>query len=69
MTRKDYIALAEALSMARAQVSIITRQAASHAAMVALDHACDRIADVLAADNARFDRARFLTAARRTEMP
>lgn len=68
MTRKDYIALAEALSMARVQVLPLALPAASRAAIIALDHACDRIADVLAADNARFDRARFLTAARRTEM-
>ena len=63
MTRKDYVAIAEAMMAARADVS---NQAISP--KMALKFAEDRIASALAADNPRFDRERFLTACRRGEV-
>lgn len=53
MTRKDYVMLAEALASARDGYS---QPNAQHT------RDCEAIADRLAADNARFDRARFLKA-------
>lgn len=55
MTRKDYVALAAALQAARPYV--MADRATVHAAYVA------EVADVLAADNPRFDRAQFYAAA------
>jgi hypothetical protein len=56
MTRKDYTALAAALANVR---PIHGEDARFHAQFNLDAHA---VADVLAADNARFDRARFLAA-------
>ena len=60
MTRKDYIALARALTAARAN----NRTGDANRALYnnGIDNAAACIADALAADNPRFDRARFLAA-------
>ena len=55
MTRKDYIVIAAALKAARAQCNG-PAQFAQHA----ID--CNRIGDVLAHDNDRFNMHRFMTA-------
>lgn len=52
MTRKDYIALAEALHEAHEESGLSTGWALT----------VDKIANVLAADNPRFDRERFVRA-------
>lgn len=64
--------------MARAQVDTLSphlkptsaraRAARDRDSARALDHACDRIADMLSVNSAPFDRARFLHAARRTKI-
>lgn len=64
MTRKDYNALADAISVVRAGVAYAPamsgpQRAASVAAVGELAHA---VAAVCAADNPRFDRDRFLIA-------
>ncbi len=61
MTRKDYVALAEALHSAQVSSETITFKGHDWAQAVWED--CrDQIADVLAADNPRFDRERFVRA-------
>lgn len=62
MTRKDYVALAEALREAR--VDIQCKEPAEHVSTLkdGVSYAADHIADALAADNPRFDRTRFLKA-------
>lgn len=59
MTRKDYVAIAAAITHAQAvmEASRCTETAAS-----ALGTIAGTIADVMANDNPRFDRARFLKA-------
>lgn len=54
MTKKDYIAIAEALANARAATGDDKHSA--------LTYAANQLAAVLARDNPRFDRERFLTA-------
>ena len=62
MTRKDYIALAKALMNARLDV-LNKEPAESHNDLYdGIGYATDHIVDVLARDNPRFDRARFLAA-------
>jgi len=62
MTRKDYNALAGAI---RESIAIVDSLESDSAAMVwAIERAAREIANVLAADNPRFDRDRFLTAAK-----
>lgn len=56
MSRKDYVALAEALKQAKDKHREIL------GAGSVLKDAAERIADVLQSDNPRFDRGRFLTA-------
>ena len=56
MTRKDYEALAAALNGAHVSLRAHFPVAAFQGWRVAVDH----VADTLAADNPRFDRARFL---------
>jgi len=63
MTRKDYNAIAGAI---RETLEIVnaTAEAGDIAAMVwAVERTAREIATVLAADNGRFDRGRFITAA------
>ena len=63
MTRKDYVAIASALKIARsysANGEPITVHAANFNCGVST--AARRIADHMAQDNPRFDRARFLQA-------
>ena len=57
MTRKDYVLIAEAL--ARPIKPVIGHE---HAMKIAWEEACANVADALAKDNPRFDRARFLRA-------
>lgn len=59
MTRKDYIVIAEALREAEE----IARQTIGPEGVRAVTIAGDRLAQVLKADNPRFDRYRFLHAA------
>jgi hypothetical protein len=56
MTKKDYVALAHALQDARGHSS-------AREWNQGVDEAAQEIARVLAADNGRFDRDRFLSAA------
>lgn len=58
MTRKDYVLIAAALHQARARQF----QADRAQGFEAIGHAADILADVLAKDNPRFDRSRFLAA-------
>jgi len=58
LTRKDYIAIAEALRQARG----MDGQSGKHIA--AVECATDFIADAMAADNPRFDRNHFLKVVR-----
>lgn len=60
MTKKDYVRIAAAL----ADTLLINCPSAEYlaGATAARNSAVARIADALAADNARFDRARFLAA-------
>lgn len=60
MTRKDYQSLAAALRRAATPAALVQRDADCYRQQHAKDvHA---IADALASDNPRFDRARFLSA-------
>ena len=63
MTRKDYNALAGAI---RESIAIMNAQEGDDAAAMvwAVERTAREIANVLAADNPRFDRDRFLTAAK-----
>ena len=63
MTRKDYIEIADKLAWALAYADgcqSADERACAHGAVGVAIHG---IADVLAADNPRFDRARFIGAA------
>lgn len=62
MTRKDYIALANAISVARLQATTLQKDREISAVESACMHVAHRMADHFAADNPRFDRARFLQA-------
>jgi len=62
MTRKDYIIIAEALFAARMDVPMNVEIGHSRSAYRAIDMAVDMVAEQLAADNARFDRDRFVKA-------
>ena len=64
MTRKDYILLATALR--DAHEAIIAKEPADSVRTLrdGADYAADYIADALAHDNPRFDRARFVAACR-----
>jgi hypothetical protein len=55
MSRRDYIAIAAALAVVRPESAAPDAWAQWHAD-------CNTVANVLAAGNARFDRARFLAA-------
>lgn len=54
MTRKDYVAIAEAIAAARARASIGGKKA--------IDAVAVELAKVFEADNPRFDAARFVKA-------
>lgn len=60
MTRKDYILIAEALRRAAPNLDVV-RPATANMHMQH-EHDCQMVANALAADNAAFDRARFLKA-------
>jgi hypothetical protein len=71
MTRKDYIALAEALRVQRRNAVIVLESArrvkdstnppAYECGVInGIDYAADEIADALAQDNPRFNREHFL---------
>jgi len=59
MTKKDYEAIARALAR---QIDAFPSAIENHAAHCARAQTCSNIADHCAADNPRFDRARFLKA-------
>lgn len=59
MSRKDYTALAEAIRLTVEEARAIGDRTALGGVRIL----GRRVADVLAADNPRFDRARFLAAA------
>ena len=58
MTRKDYVAIAGAFQGAHTSLRVHFPVASFQGWRVAIDH----VADALAKDNPRFDRARFLQA-------
>lgn len=64
MSRKDYIAVAKAISDERQSSRMFPAYTDMQrlGATASLDSLADRIADVFAADNARFNRAQFLRA-------
>ena len=61
MTRKDYVLLADAL--ARAARNVTAAGLTDHTAHTTWCECAATVADALARDNPRFDRARFLKAA------
>ena len=69
MTRKDYVLIAKALHSAELDLAMLDTD--SHAEYIAyrLSAAAmtESVADALASDNERFDRARFMEAARITD--
>ncbi|RPH75957.1 hypothetical protein EHM76_00315 [bacterium] len=62
MTRKDYILIANALADARRDIIAKEGPAAQSTLLDGTGYAADWLADSLARDNPRFDRARFLKA-------
>jgi hypothetical protein len=62
MTKKDYEAMAAAVRDARARIINVEDASQIDAMLDGTAYAMEHIADVLARDNPRFDRARFLTA-------
>lgn len=62
MTRKDYVALAAAIKAASDEFG--EEGVGDGGAFDGIEAAAHRIADACAADNPRFDRARFLAACR-----
>jgi hypothetical protein len=64
MTRKDYIAIAAALKSARVHNLIGESNRALY--NIGVDNAVSYVADALARDNPRFDRARFEAACNAT---
>lgn len=60
MTRKDYVAIAAALKAAR--MNTYTSGAVVQTHLHAVNSTAAQIADVMARDNPRFDRGRFLKA-------
>jgi len=59
MTRRDYILISRALHEARPNIAEAPEDVAAVADAL-WDHICDEVADALAGDNARFDKARFI---------
>lgn len=66
MSKKDYIALAEAIQSSRAKMNRVFPSAEDTIHGI-LSQVTQDIADVLARDNSAFDRERFLAAALRGE--
>lgn len=64
MTRKDYILIAEALRVCRQDYRIAEPNDLSRAQLGGIESASERIANVLASDNPRFDREHFLAVVR-----
>lgn len=60
MSRKDYCAIASAISASRPMEG--EDSASGKAYLFALQTAAENIADILAKENERFDRGRFLKA-------
>jgi hypothetical protein len=59
MTRKDYVLLAEAFKQARELNELRRNGSDYYPTRNGIDLAQDRVADLLRADNPRFDRTRF----------
>lgn len=62
MTRKDYQAIAYAIAGARVAIKAKEPNDSQQDLLDGTSYAADYIADALARDNPRFDRARFLAA-------
>lgn len=62
MTRKDYVAIAEAVMSARREITLKEPHDSREDLDDGVSYAAEFIADVMARDNPRFDRARFLKA-------
>lgn len=62
MTRKDYIAIAAAFVAARADITTKEPDTSHRDMYDGASLAAEYVADVMARDNPRFDRARFLKA-------
>ena len=63
MTRKDYIAMAEAFEQQLRNRRNRSDGYESEAGIEGFEHAVTVLANVLASDNPRFDRSKFLAAA------
>ena len=62
MTRRDYVAIAGAFMAARADIANKEPADAVETLKDGASYAAEHVADALAKDNPRFDRARFLAA-------
>lgn len=62
MTRKDYVAVARALATTKPEISVMLHGDSYEKVKTARQDIIDRIADVFAADNPRFNRKRFYSA-------
>lgn len=62
MTRKDYIALAEALRIERDSLSLGLRGAILDTAIESFDRAVETTMTALKRDNMNFDKGRFISA-------
>lgn len=64
MSKKDYELIARALRASRVTIGDVNSETGSRKAIFnnGIDNAAARLADALGAENAKFDRARFLAA-------
>jgi len=67
MTKKDYIAVAAQFSQERTEADRIVDMHDRAVAITIIHNLQERIADVFAADNSRFDRTRFYAACKGQE--
>jgi len=67
MTKKDYIAVAAQFSQERTEADQIVDTHDRAFAITIIGNLQERIANVFAADNSRFDRTRFYAACERQE--
>lgn len=62
MTKKDYIAIAQEFANQHSENALNQALGSANTPYRAVVRLANRVADVLAADNPRFDRERFLAA-------
>ena len=62
MTRKDYVLIADAMRRSRPLATTEAGRKLCAAELETFRLCCDQLAAMLAGDNARFDRSRFLKA-------